>query len=92
MNPFDRQLPFIQEQAHRLRTNRLLQTLLALWLLFSLAVYLFVVPLNKITVPVLNMPLGFFIAAQGALIVFTIILFSFAKKQDDADREAGEDD
>jgi putative solute:sodium symporter small subunit len=80
MNPFDRQLPFIQEQAHWLRGNRLVPVMLGLWLLFSLLVYLFVIPLNRITVPVLNMPLGFFIAAQGALVVFAVMLFSFAKK------------
>ncbi|MEI7804674.1 MAG: sodium/substrate symporter small subunit [Hyphomicrobiales bacterium] len=83
MNPFDRQSPFIQQQhAHWLRGNRLMLVMLGLWLLFSLTVYLFVIPLNKITVPVLNMPLGIFIAAQGALVVFVVMLFHFARQHD----------
>jgi putative solute:sodium symporter small subunit len=92
MNLFDGQSPFIQEPAHWLRTNRLMLVMLALWLAFALVVYLFVIPLNKIIVPVLAMPLGFFIIAQGALIVFTVMLFSFANTHGGAGREHGEDD
>lgn len=92
MNLFDRQLPLIEERARWLRINRLMLVMLALWLAFALVVYLFVIPLNKITVPVLNMPLGFFIAAQGALVVFAIMLFSFARKQVGADRTHDEDE
>jgi putative solute:sodium symporter small subunit len=90
MNLFDGQFSLIQERARWVRTNRLMLFVLALWLAFALVVYLFVVPLNKITVPVLGMPLGFFIAAQGAVIVFTVMLFSFASKHG-ADRGRGED-
>ena len=92
MNLFDGQLPLIEQRAHWLRANRLMLVMLALWLVFALVVYLFVIPLNKITVPVLNMPLGFFIAAQGALVVFAIMLFSFARKHGGADRAQGEDE
>ena len=55
---------------------------------------MFVVPLNKITIPILEFPLGFYMAAQGALIVFVVQLFVFAKQQDKIDREFGvaEDD
>ena len=55
---------------------------------------MFVVPLNNITIPVLNFPLGFYMAAQGALIVFVVQLFMFARQQDKIDREFGvaEDD
>lgn len=91
MNPFDRQSAFVQEQAHWLRGNRLMLVMLGLWLLFSLTVYMFVIPLNKITVPVLNMPLGIFIAAQGALVVFVVMLFHFARQQDGGDGTPDED-
>ena len=40
---------------------------------------MFVVPLNKIVIPILDFPLGFYMAAQGSLIVFVVMLFMFAK-------------
>jgi putative solute:sodium symporter small subunit len=55
---------------------------------------MFVDSLNKITIPVLNFPLGFYMAAQGSLIVFVVMLFVFARQQNKVDREFGfaEDD
>jgi putative solute:sodium symporter small subunit len=55
---------------------------------------MFVVPLNKIIIPVLNFPLGFYMAAQGSLIAFVVMLFVFARQQDKIDRDCGvaEDD
>ena len=42
----------------------------------------------------LGFPLGFYMAAQGSLIVFVVMLFLFARQQDKIDREHGvaEDD
>jgi putative solute:sodium symporter small subunit len=55
---------------------------------------MFVVPLNTIQLPILGFPLGFYMAAQGSLIAFVVILFVFARQQDKIDREFGfaEDD
>jgi putative solute:sodium symporter small subunit len=53
----------------------------------SVVVHLFVVPLNQIIIPYLDLPLGFFMAAQGALITFVIMLFVFARQQDRIDRD-----
>lgn len=61
--------------------------MLALWLLFSIVVHLFIVPLNQIIIPYLDLPLGFFMAAQGALITFVIMLFVFARRQEGIDRD-----
>lgn len=61
--------------------------MLALWLLFAVVVHLFIVPLNQIIIPYLDLPLGFFMAAQGALITFVIMLFVFARRQDRIDRD-----
>ena len=38
---------------------------------------------------ILGFPLGFYMAAQGSLIVFVVMLFMFAKQQDKIDREHG---
>ena len=78
-----------REEAHWSKTSRLMWTHLAVWFFFGYIIHMFVVPLNKITIPILNFPLGFYMAAQGSLIVFVVILFLFAKQQDKIDREFG---
>jgi putative solute:sodium symporter small subunit len=67
---------------------------LGVWLFFGYIVHFFVIPLNKIQIPILGFPLGFYMAAQGSLIAFVAMLFIFAKQQDQIDREHGfaEDD
>jgi putative solute:sodium symporter small subunit len=67
---------------------------LGVWLFFGYIVHFFVVPLNKIHIPILGFPLGFYMAAQGSLIAFVAMLFIFAKQQDQIDRDHGfaEDD
>jgi putative solute:sodium symporter small subunit len=65
---------------------------LAAWLLFGVAVHLFFGPLNKISVPVLGFPLGLYLAAQGALIAFIVMLFMFAKQQSDREQSAADRD
>jgi putative solute:sodium symporter small subunit len=82
------------QEAHWNKTSRLMWTHLGIWLFFGYIVHMFVVPLNKITIPILQFPLGFYMAAQGSLIAFVVMLFIFAKQQDKIDREHGyaEDD
>ena len=77
------------DQAHWKKTTRLMLTHLAIWFFFSFIIHMFVNALNKVTIPVLGFPLGFYMAAQGSLIVFVVMLFVFAKQQDDIDREFG---
>jgi putative solute:sodium symporter small subunit len=78
-----------REEAHWAKTSRLMFMHLGVWFFFGYVIHMFVVPLNKITVPILNFPLGFYMAAQGSLIVFVVMLFMFAKQQDKIDREFG---
>lgn len=77
------------QEAHWNKTTRLMWTHLGLWLFFGYIVHMFVVPLNKITIPILQFPLGFYMAAQGSLIAFVVMLFVFAKQQDKIDRDHG---
>ena len=37
--------------------------------------------LNRIIVPIINLPLGFYLAVQGSIVMFVIFLFWFAKNQ-----------
>ena len=78
-----------REEAHWARTSRLMFMHLGVWFFFGYVIHMFVVPLNKITIPILNFPLGFYMAAQGSLIVFVVMLFMFARQQDKIDREFG---
>lgn len=78
-----------REEAHWRKTTRLMLTHLVLWFFFGYVVHMFVVPLNKIIIPVLGFPLGFYMAAQGSLIAFVVMLFVFARQQENIDREFG---
>ena len=75
-------------KVNRGRTRKLLLKYLAAWLFFGVAVHLFFAPLNQIRIPVFGFPLGLYLAAQGALIVFIIMLFVFAKQQDEREHGA----
>jgi putative solute:sodium symporter small subunit len=46
------------------------------------------------TIVIAGFPLGFYMAAQGSLLAFVLMLFWFAKAQDKIDRDFGvaEDD
>jgi putative solute:sodium symporter small subunit len=69
--------PLSQDQWTRVK--RLLLVMLGLWMTYFLLVNAFVHSLNKIAIPVLGIPLGYYLAVQGAAIVFAIALFRFAK-------------
>jgi len=61
------------------RARRLLGVMLGLWVVYFLLVNWFVHSLNKIAVPVVGIPLGTYLAVQGAAIVFAVALFRFAR-------------
>jgi len=69
------------------RTSTLMWTMFVLWLIFSFGVHFFVKQLNTIVIG--GFPLGFYMAAQGSLIVFVVMLFWFARAQDKIDRDEG---
>ncbi len=80
------------EDEHWKKTSKLMILMMSLWVFFGYIVHAFVVPLNGIKF--FGFPLGFYMAAQGSLIVFVVMLFWFAKAQDKIDRDCGvaEDD
>jgi putative solute:sodium symporter small subunit len=69
------------------RTRRLMFIMLAFWIFFSFIIHMFVGTLNNIVI--LGFPLGFYMAAQGSLIAFVVMLFAFARAQDRIDAESG---
>ena len=77
------------DEAHWRKTTNLMLIHLAVWFFFGFVIHMFVKPLNNIVIPVLDFPLGFYMAAQGSLIVFVVMLFMFAKQQNRIDEEHG---
>lgn len=61
--------------------------MMVLWIFFSFIVHMFVTPLNGIKI--FGFQLGFYMASQGSLVVFVVMLFWFARAQDKIDRECG---
>lgn len=53
--------------------------MLAGWIGYFLLINMFVRSLNKVIVPVLDMPLGFVLAIQGAVVIFVIALYVLVK-------------
>jgi putative solute:sodium symporter small subunit len=74
-------------EEHWRRTRSLMWVTLAIWFFFSFVIHFFVAQLNQIVI--LGFPLGFYMAAQGSLIAFVILLFWFAHQQNKIDEECG---
>lgn len=62
-------------------------TALIIWFLFSFVIHFFAPSLNQVVI--LGFPLGFYMAAQGSLIVFVVLIFWFASRQNAIDEEFG---
>ncbi len=83
-----------REQEHKRywkANNRLILKLLAIWATVSIGCsILFVEPLNAIQF--FGLPLGFWIAQQGSIYVFVILIFVYAWRMDKLDRKYHEDE
>lgn len=73
--------------AHWARTRRLMWTCLTIWAIFAFVIHFFVGVLDTVTF--LGFPLGFYMAAQGSLIVFVVLIFWYAARQNAIDEEFG---
>ncbi|RWE90352.1 DUF4212 domain-containing protein [Mesorhizobium sp.] len=67
------------------RTKSLMFVMLGLWVFFGYVIHMFVEQLN--TIVIFGFPLGFYMAAQGSLIAFVVMLFWFARRQNAIDEE-----
>lgn len=74
-------------KTHWSRTSGLMWTMLVVWALASFVVHLFAPSLN--TIKVLGFPLGFYMAAQGSLIIFVVMLYVYAVRQNRIDEDLG---
>jgi putative solute:sodium symporter small subunit len=83
--------PHFDRRAYWRRTLRRTVLLLSVWLLVGpIMSILLVEPLNRITVS--GMPFGFWMAHQGSIYVFVVLIFLYAWLSDRTDREFGVDE
>jgi putative solute:sodium symporter small subunit len=71
--------------AHWHKTRALMWLSLAIWFFFSFVIHFFARELNSIQI--IGFPLGFYMAAQGSLIVFVVLIFWYANRQNRIDEE-----
>jgi putative solute:sodium symporter small subunit len=74
-------------RAHWAKTRNLMWVTLAIWALSSFFIHFLVTPLNSVVIA--GFPLGFYMAAQGSLIIFVVLIFWFSWKQNKIDEEFG---
>lgn len=77
----------VNAERHWSRTSSLMWIMMALWVFFSFVIHWFVNDLN--TIKVMGFPLGYWMAGQGSLLAFVIMLFVFSSRQEAIDREEG---
>ena len=75
------------KDAHWENTRGHMFVTLALWVFFSLVIFMFGTEMN--TMSFLGYPLAYYMTAQGSLLAFVVILFWTANKQEKIDEEFG---
>jgi putative solute:sodium symporter small subunit len=68
--------------------KRLIFTLLAIWVVASMIHPLFAKQLNSITI-LTGFPLGYWLASQGSITLFVILIFIYAFQMNSLDRKYG---
>jgi len=79
--------PTEKMKAYWQRNLRVTAVLLAIWFLVTFVVSFYSAQLNEITI--LGFPLGFYMGAQGALIIYVAIIVFYAMRMNKLDREFG---
>ena len=77
-------------EAHWTKTRNLTIVILILWFIFAFAVHWIAKGLNG--TEFLGFPLGYYMAVQGSLAIFVVLIFVHNKMQDKIDDEAGLED
>ena len=77
----------VDSSGHWAKTKSLMITTMVVWFIFGYFIHFFVDAMNSVVI--LGFPLGFYMAAQGSLIAFVILIFWFDRRQDAIDNEFG---
>jgi len=76
-------------KGHWAKTRSLTITVLVLWFIFSFLVHWFAKDLNAFVF--MGFPLGYYMAVQGSLAIFVVLIFFLNWRQDKIDDEFGLD-
>ena len=74
-------------RTHWAKTKALMVKVLIVWFFFAFGIHVFAGYLNQFVF--LGFPLGWYMAAQGSLIVFVVLVFWFARRQNQIDVRFG---
>lgn len=69
------------------RTVNVTIVLLAIWFVVTFVMAYFAVALNNIVIA--GFPLSFYMAAQGSLVIYVVLIWYYARKMGELDREYG---
>ena len=69
------------------KTKGLMMLTLSIWFVFSIVIFMFGESLNNGSF--LGYPLAYYMCAQGSIIIFVVLIFWFANRQEKIDEEFG---
>ena len=75
-------------EGHFRENLRLVAWLLAIWFLVSYGAAMIVKSLNAVKI-LTGFPLGYYMGAQGSLVVFVVLIFVYARKMEQVDKKYG---
>ena len=75
------------KERHWEKTKGLMMLTLAIWFVFSIVIFMFGEGLNDGSF--LGYPLAYYMCAQGSIIIFVVLIFWFANRQEKIDEEFG---
>ena len=75
------------KERHWEKTRGLMMLTLTIWFIFSIVIFMFGESLNNGSF--LGYPLAYYMCAQGSIIIFVVLIFWFANRQEKIDEEFG---
>ena len=75
------------KERHWEKTKGLMMLTLTIWFVFSIVIFMFGESLNNGSF--LGYPLAYYMCAQGSIIIFVVLIFWFANRQEKIDEEFG---
>ena len=75
------------KEGHWEKTKGLMMLTLSIWFIFSIVIFMFGESLNNGSF--LGYPLAYYMCAQGSIVIFVVLIFWFANRQEKIDEEFG---
>ena len=75
------------KERHWEKTKGLMMLTLGIWFIFSIVIFMFGESLNNGSF--LGYPLAYYMCAQGSIVIFVVLIFWFANRQEKIDEEFG---